>query len=203
MTQTHTRNTTLPYALRTRVENVKLKFGIDITKEISLQAYHWNTEEGMGGSSVGLRLYKAKNKRDSQTIGDTAIDLGKYYSDGTHTTHKTRNITSIAIRVAEVNEIIRQANELGISVVDDTCTWQAPTKYSPIVYANGIMYIKYKEVDLYMHNRGKGTTWVPKTDKILKHDFGGVGKAQGKFLNDIARMYRKQLHHYKNYGYSL
>ena len=48
---------------------------------MGLQAYHWNTEEGMGGSSVGLKLYKAKNKRDSQTIGDTAIDLGKYYSE--------------------------------------------------------------------------------------------------------------------------
>lgn len=70
----------IPYALRKRVENVKNKFGIEITKEMSLQAYHWNTEEGMGGSSVGLKLYKAKNKRDSQTIGDTAINLGRFYS---------------------------------------------------------------------------------------------------------------------------
>ena len=78
----------IPYALRKRVENVKKKFGIEITKEMGLQAYHWNTE-GMGGSGVGWEIFGQKfsirevsrfNKRDSQTVGDTAIVLGEYYS---------------------------------------------------------------------------------------------------------------------------
>ena len=79
----------LPYALKKRVENVKKKFGIDITKEMALQAYHWNTKDGMGGSGVGWEIFGQKfsmqevsrlNKRDSQTVGDTAIVLGKHYS---------------------------------------------------------------------------------------------------------------------------
>jgi len=78
----------IPYALRKRVENVKKKFGIDITKEMSLQAYHWH-KDGMGGSGVGWEIFGQKfsirevsrfNKRDSQTLGDTAIVLGEYYS---------------------------------------------------------------------------------------------------------------------------
>ena len=79
----------IPYALRKRVENVKKKFGIEITKEMGLQAYHWNTKDGMGGSGVGWEIFGQKfsirevsrfNKRDSQTVGDTAIVLGEYYS---------------------------------------------------------------------------------------------------------------------------
>jgi hypothetical protein len=125
----------------------------------------------------------------------------------THTTHThTRNITAITKRVAEVNEMINQANELGISVVDETCTWQAPLKYSPIVYANGIMYVNYTELDLFAYSRGKGKIWMPKKDKVNKHDdwvMGGEGFAQKQYLTEIARMYRKQLRHYKTYGYTL
>jgi len=119
---------------------------------------------------------------------------------------KGGNISSIDKRVAEVNAMIKEANEKNIQVVDTSVTWQAPMKYEPLVYKNGILYIKYEELDLYRNNRGQGRFWEKKSDKIGKHNTDyGVGEKEGyaqkKALTDIARMYRTALNHYNKYGY--
>jgi len=68
----------LPSSLQKRLDNLKGR--VNITKSKALEAYEMHNDKGMGGSSVGYELFKAENKRDSQTFGDLAIDLGRYYS---------------------------------------------------------------------------------------------------------------------------
>lgn len=70
----------IPSSLQTRLDNVKKQYGITISKEQSLKAYEMHNDKGLGGSTVGYELFNATNKRDSQTFGDLAIDLGRYYS---------------------------------------------------------------------------------------------------------------------------
>jgi hypothetical protein len=119
---------------------------------------------------------------------------------------KGGNISSIEKRVAEVNSMIKEATEKNIEVVDTSGTWQSPMKYEPLLYKNGILYIKYKELDLYHHNRSGVRNWELKSEKIGKHNTDyGVGEKEGssqkKALTDIARMYRTALYHYNKYGY--
>ena len=70
----------LSSSLKNRLENAKKRYGVNITKSQSLKAYEMHDIKGMGGSSVGYELFDAKSKRDSQTLGDLAIDMGRYYS---------------------------------------------------------------------------------------------------------------------------
>jgi len=118
---------------------------------------------------------------------------------------KGGNITSIEKRVAEVNEMIKKGNELGIEVIDESGTWQAPMKYKPIKYSNGILYIEYDQLDLYKHNKGQGSIWKTEKLKVLKSEMSlrsyEPGAGQKEALSDIAKMYRKGLNHYEKYGY--
>jgi len=59
--------------IQKRIDHVHNKYGVEVTKELSIQAY----ESGMGASSVGYNLFLAKGQRESITIGDVAIDYGR------------------------------------------------------------------------------------------------------------------------------
>jgi len=113
---------------------------------------------------------------------------------------KSGNIKSIQNRVNEVNELIKEGNDKGVEVIDSRSTWEAPMKYKPIKYSNGVLYIEYEELNLYKYNRFEGTQWVTKKEKITK---GGVlGLEEQKYtLTLIARMYRKAINHFNKYGY--
>jgi antirestriction protein len=73
-----TNNDSLPMSLKKRIDNLKGR--VKISKKEAIKAFELHTEKGYGASSVGYELFDAKNKRDSQTFGDLAIDLGRYYS---------------------------------------------------------------------------------------------------------------------------
>jgi len=68
----------LPRSLKTRLNNLKGR--VTISKAQALKAYELHSERGMGGSTIGYEMFDAKNKRDSETFGDLAIDLGRHYS---------------------------------------------------------------------------------------------------------------------------
>jgi hypothetical protein len=119
---------------------------------------------------------------------------------------KGGSIKSIEKRVAEVNELIKRGNELGIEVVDEGNTWQAPMKYKPLKYTNGVLYISYEVMDLYKYNREYVQDWEKKSYKIGRYESswghqGEEGSAQREALTEIARMYRKPLKSYDTYGY--
>jgi hypothetical protein len=76
----------LPYNLKKRLDNCRKKYGITITEEMALESYKSN----YGGSSVGWHIFHSVftiqqvsklNKRDSQTIGDAAIDYGRFINN--------------------------------------------------------------------------------------------------------------------------
>jgi hypothetical protein len=76
----------LSSSLKKRLENAKKRYGVNITKSQSLKAYEMHDIKYMGGSSVGYELFDAlgynpKSKRESQTLGDLAIDMGRYYKE--------------------------------------------------------------------------------------------------------------------------
>lgn len=119
---------------------------------------------------------------------------------------KGGSIKSLEKRVAEVNELIKRGNELGIEVVDEGNTWQAPMKYKPLKYTNGVLYVSYEQLDLYKYNREYVQDWEKKSYKIGKYESGygyrgEAGAAQREALTEIARMYRKPLKSYDTYGY--
>lgn len=118
---------------------------------------------------------------------------------------KGGNVKSIEKRVAEANAMIKEATEKKLDVVDETGTWQSPMKYKPIKYSNGVLYVEYEELDLYLNNRKGVKSWVTKKDKTLKGDFGfnssAIASAQTQVLTQIIRMYRKVLLNYSKYGY--
>lgn len=127
--------------------------------------------------------------------------MGKDYARG-------GNVGSIEKSVAEVNEMIKLANEKDIEVTDTSGTWQSPMKYKPLKYSNGVLYIEYEELDLYRHNKGMGSNWESKKQKITKHstDYGhningsDAGYAQREELKQIAKMYRKAIKNFNNYA---
>jgi hypothetical protein len=121
---------------------------------------------------------------------------------------KGGSIKSLEKRVAEVNELIKRGNDLGIEVVDESTTWQAPMKYKPLKYTNGVLYISYEVLDLYNYNKTYSRDWEKKSYKIGKYESrniygyqGEAGAAQREALTEIARMYRKPLKSYDTYGY--
>ena len=115
---------------------------------------------------------------------------------GVNEYRKGGNIPSIEKKVAEINELIKYANDNKIEVVDESSTWQAPMKYKPIKYSNGVLYIEYDELDLYKYSKGQGKVWKMVKDKVLKDNMQFDNP-----LNDIARMFRKAVKHHKEYGY--
>jgi hypothetical protein len=134
---------------------------------------------------VGGRTTMVK-KNGIRIVSDEYADGGK--------TRKSGNVPKIAKKVAEVNALIEKGNELGLEVVDSSTTWQAPMKYKPIKYVNGILYIEYEELDLYLNNRRGINQWKLKKDKVLKRNMEFDNP-----LNDIARMYRKAIREREQY----
>jgi hypothetical protein len=64
----------LPYSFRKRLENVKNRYGIEISKKDAIDSF----QSGEGASSVGYMFFNADNKKSSTTIGDIAIDYGRW-----------------------------------------------------------------------------------------------------------------------------
>ena len=115
--------------------------------------------------------------------------LGGIFGTGT-----AKKPTALEKRVAEVNELINEANKQGLEVVDSSSTWQAPMKYKPVKTSRGMIYVSYEKLDLYKYNKGRGTSWEKKSERWGKDDAKDI-------LNQIARMYRKALKTYSVYGY--
>jgi hypothetical protein len=134
---------------------------------------------------VGGRTTVVK-KNGIRIISDEYADGGK--------TRKSGNVPKIAKKVAEVNALIEKGNELGLSVVDSSSTWQSPMKYKTIKYVNGILYIEYEELDLYSHLKRGINQWKLKKDKVLKRNMEFDNP-----LNDIAKMYRKAIREREQY----
>jgi hypothetical protein len=101
---------------------------------------------------------------------------------------KGGNVASIEKKVAEVNRLIELGNKHNLQVVDTSGTWQAPMKYKPFKYSNGVLHGEYEELDLYSHLKGKGTHWIKVKEKVKKSDMHNESP-----LNHVARMYRKAL----------
>jgi len=184
------------------------------TKVVDLSKYE-NIEGVDHIYKVGSKWYVDgyKMKHHTQGIGYTKkqaledLDLhlsyvteNDEYADGGMMA-KGGNVTSLEKKVAEVNALIEEGNKKGVEVIDSSSTWEAPMKYKPIKYSNGVLYIEYEELDLYSYNRGEGTKWKIKKDKVTKS--GGLGVDDQKAeLNYIARMYRKAIKHFDTYGYA-
>ena len=78
---------------------------------------------------------------------------------GTATTKKP---SAFEKRVAEVNELINEANRRKIEVTDTSSTWQSPMRYSPLKTSRGVLYVSYEELDLYDYAKGKGKKLMSK-----------------------------------------
>ena len=151
-----------------------------------LKKYGYTFEYELDGQPYDLRKIGQKGKSE-------------YYAKG-------GSIKSIEKRVAEVNELIKRGNELGIEVVDEGNTWQAPMKYKPLKYSNGVLYVSFEQMDLYKYSKEYVKEWDKKSYKVGKYDNsygfkGEAGSMQREVLTDIARMYRKPLKSYDTYGY--
>jgi hypothetical protein len=121
--------------------------------------------------------------------GKISIRGGRVFDDGGYMA-KGGSIPSIERRVAEVNAMIKEANDKGLQVVDESGTWQSPMRYNPIKYTKGVLYISYEQLDLYKYNKGLGTKWEKKNERIGANV---VNYTQNQALSEIARMYRKVL----------
>jgi hypothetical protein len=124
------------------------------------------------------------------------IQEGQYAKGG--------NVPSIEKRVIEVNKLIEYANDKGLEVVDESTTWQAPMKFKPLKYSNGVLYVSLIELDLYKYNKGMGSEYKKESYKIGKNELGSSmrGNAQTEALTDIARMHRKAINSFEKYGYA-
>jgi hypothetical protein len=154
--------------------------------------------EELGKIGYEFEFYLDGQAYDLRKIGQKG-KIGDSYAKG-------GSIKSLEKRVAEVNELIKRGNELGIEVVDESTTWQAPMKYNPLKYTNGVLYVSYEQLDLYKYNREYVQDWEKKSYKIGKYESGygyrgEAGAAQREALTEIARMYRKPLKSYDTYGY--
>jgi hypothetical protein len=162
-------------------------FMIGSDEEMESQFKYKNDIDGVLGADV-VTMYLQPTKNYAK---GTTIEGGK---DNEY--RKGGNIPSIEKRVAEVNEMIKKGNELGIEVINESITWQSPMKYKPFKYSNGVLYEEYEELDLYKYNKGKGKVWITFKNKVLKDNIQFDSP-----LNDVAKMYRKALKHYEKYGY--
>lgn len=146
-----------------------------------------------------------KREKNALIVSIYRMDSGSYelnsyfaYADG-GIMAKGGNVPTIEKRVEEVNALIKEGNDKGLQVVDTSSTWESPMKYKPFKYSNGVLYEEYEELDLYKYNKGQGTYWV--TKKYTTKKSGGGIDDQKATLTQIARMYRKAIKHYNNYGY--
>jgi hypothetical protein len=183
--------------------------GIDWGKRDNLEKFLSYNNDDIYWQWVNEELSDNEAIAMVEEIDGVKFIANKQYANGggVDEYRKGGNITLIEKRVAEVNEMIKKGNELGIEVIDESGTWQAPMKYKPLKYSNGVLYIEYEELDLYKHNKGQGSFWETNKLKVLKSERGislfsdGVGSGQREALSDIAKMYRKGLKHYEKYGY--
>ena len=65
----------IPYSLQKRINNVKKRYNIEVSESVAIECY----KSDEGGSSVGYLWFDAPSHRASLTIGDLAIDLGRFY----------------------------------------------------------------------------------------------------------------------------
>jgi len=107
---------------------------------------------------------------------------------------KQTNTNAIQKRVDEINAMIRFAKLHKLEVVDKSGSWQSPMIYEQLKYTKGVLYAKYKELDLYKANRGGGRDYKNMTERYGKNDV-----KEG--LTYIARMYRARINQFKKYGY--
>jgi hypothetical protein len=147
-----------------------------------------------------------KSKDLEKAINKVVFDYGYSYADGGMIYAKGGNLPSIEKRVAEVNAMIKEGNEKGLKVVDESQTWQSPMKYNPLKYSNGVLYVSYQELDLYKYRKsgGRDSLWEKQNYRIGKNEMGmglSEGSAQKETLTEIARMYRKALNHFNKYGW--
>ena len=139
------------------------------------------------------------SKENIKILLEDAKNGNKYAKGG--------NLPSIEKRVAEVNALIKEGNDKGVEVYDESTTWQSATKYNPIKYSNGVLYVSYMELDLYKYRKsgGRDSQWKKENYRIGKNELG-VGfsdnSAQRETLTDVARMYRKAINHFDKYGYA-
>jgi hypothetical protein len=118
---------------------------------------------------------------------------------------KGGNVPTIEKRVVEVNALIKEGNEKGVEVIDESTTWEAPMRYNLLKYTNGVLYVSFEKLDLYKYNKGRGTEYNKESYKIGKNEMGMSmfkGNAQTEALTEIARMYRKAINSFNKYGYA-
>ena len=63
-----------PSSLKKRLDNVKNRYGVEISEKDAIDSY----KSGEGASSVGYSWYNADSHRASTTIGDISIDYGRW-----------------------------------------------------------------------------------------------------------------------------
>jgi hypothetical protein len=172
-----------------QVDNFEDKFN-QLLHQVKIWCEEWG-QESIGFEFEGDLFYINK---------DSKFKDGGMMADGGETDDyaKGGNVPSIERRVAEVNAMIEDANKKGLEVVDEGQTWQAPMKYNPIKYTRGILYFSYEQLDLYKYNKGYGTVWEKKNNRLGRNE---IMYSQSQALSEIARMYRKALKRYDTYGY--
>jgi hypothetical protein len=102
------------------------------------------------------------------------FDINEGYSEG-----------SIIRKVNEINQLIAAAKDEDgdpIGVIDRSSTWQSECYYEPIIYAQGNLFITYKE------NTGRGMEVHKERITKPNMELDGIGT-----LNNIAKMYRYAL----------
>ena len=179
--------------------------GFYIPEENKLYIEMQTTRKDMRRKGVMSYMIKALRKEFNLEKEDVVFEdltpmgkkfvKGNNYEDGGYMA-KGGNIPTIERKVEEVNRLIKLGNDNDIEVVDNSSTWQSPMKYKTIKYSNGVLYVEYRELDLYSYLKGRGEKYEVKKEKTTKNDdsYGfGAGVTQRYVLNDIAKMYRKAL----------
>jgi hypothetical protein len=157
---------------------------------VSIEGYEEYAEDVEGLENARATIQDIKGNTRFQVLKGSSVGIGKRVDESRVVEEfaKGGNVSSIEKKVQEVNRLIELGNKNGISVVDSRSTWEAPMKYKPIRYSNGVLYVEYQELDLYSYNRTGVSKWETKKDKILKRNMQFDNP-----LNDIAKMYRKAL----------
>jgi hypothetical protein len=157
---------------------------------VSIEGYEEYAEDVEGLENARATIQDIKGNTRFQVLKGSSVGIGKRVDDSRviEEFRKGGNVSSIEKKVQEVNRLIELGNKNDISVVDSRSTWEAPMKYKPIRYSNGVLYIEYQQLDLYKYNKKGISNWVTKKDKVLKRDMQFDNP-----LNDIAKMYRKAL----------
>lgn len=153
----------------------------------------WIAKDYESGNIIIVKVVDGKLESKSdipKTVISQILELEKSekYAKGGGVGNRSGNVSSIEKRVQEVNRLIELGNANNILVIDSSSTWEAPMKYKPIKYSNGILYVEYQELDLYNHLKKGVDNWITKKEKTLKRNMEFDNP-----LNEIAKMYRKAL----------